>query len=89
MKNKAWWNSDFASKFFVLLSDFTPVHLYLIFEKLSWENQVQQIGFLACINQLQNWFLQATQAVKIQVTWFFLIDFLEIKYRSAGGLMAM
>jgi hypothetical protein len=45
---------------------YCPIHLYLIFEKSSWKNQVQRIGFLACKNQFRNWFLQATQAVKIQ-----------------------
>ena len=43
-----------------------PVDLYLIFEKSSCKNQVRQSGFLVCKNQLRNWFLQATQAVKIQ-----------------------
>ena len=30
------------------------------------KNQVQWTGFLTCKNQFQNWFLQSTQAVKIQ-----------------------
>ena len=30
------------------------------------KNQVRKTGFLACKNQFRNWFLQATQAVKIQ-----------------------
>ena len=43
-----------------------PVHLYLIFEKSSLKNRVRWTGLLTCKNQFQNWFLQATQAVKIQ-----------------------
>ena len=42
------------------------VDVYLIFEKSSCKNQVQQTGFLVCKNQFQNWFLQAIQAVKIK-----------------------
>ena len=47
---------------------FPPVYLYLISGKSSWKNQVWRTGFLACKNQFQNWnwFLQATQAVKIK-----------------------
>ena len=56
-----------------------PVDLYLIFEKSSCKNPVRQTGFLACINKFWNWFLQATQAVKIKSSllnlnfqnWFF------------------
>ena len=40
--------------------------LYLIFEKSSCKNQFRRTGFLAWKNQFRNWFLQATQAVKIQ-----------------------
>ena len=43
-----------------------PIYLYLIFEKSSLKNQVRQTGFLTCKIQFQNYFLQATQAVKIQ-----------------------
>ena len=43
-----------------------PIHLYLIFEKSSLKNQVRRTGFLTYKKQFQNWFLQATQAVKIQ-----------------------
>jgi len=32
----------------------SPIHLYLIFEKSSLKNQVQQTGFLTCKNQFQN-----------------------------------
>ena len=39
---------------------------YLIFENSSSKKQVRQTGFLACKIQFRNWFLQATQAVKIQ-----------------------
>ena len=38
-----------------------PIHLYLIFEKSSLKIQVWQTGFLT----FKNWFLQATQALKI------------------------
>ena len=34
-----------ASKKFLLVSN-CPIHLYLIFEKSSWKNQVRQTGFL-------------------------------------------
>ena len=44
----------------------SPIHLYLIFEKSSLKNQVRRTGFLICKNQFRNWFLKATQAVKIQ-----------------------
>ena len=45
---------------------FPPVDLYLNFEKSSWKSQVRWTVFLACKNEYWNWFLQATQAVKIQ-----------------------
>ena len=50
----------------VRLEHLPPVDLCLIFEKSSCKNQVRQTGFLATKNQYRNWFLQATQAVKIQ-----------------------
>ena len=43
-----------------------PVDLYMNFEKSRLKNHVPQTGFLACKNQFRNWFLLATQAVKIQ-----------------------
>ena len=63
-----------------------PVDLYLNFEKSSWKTQVRWTGFLTCKNQFRNWFLQATQAVKIKFeidyrTWFLQLDFSKIKYR--------
>ena len=49
-----------------------PVDLYLNFEKLSWKNNVRWNRFLACKNQFRIWFLQATDAVKIQFEkWIF------------------
>jgi hypothetical protein len=36
------------------------------FEKSSCKSQVPKTGFLASKNQFPNWFLKATQAVKIQ-----------------------
>ena len=53
--------------------DYRPIHLYLIFEKSSLKIQVRRTGFLTCKNQFQNWFLQATQAVKIQFKSMFVI----------------
>ena len=44
----------------------SPIYLCLIFEKSSLKNQVQGTEFLTCKNQFRNWFLQATQAVKIK-----------------------
>ena len=39
-----------------------PIHLYLIFEKSSWKNQVRRTGFSLPVypakNQFWNWFLQ-------------------------------
>ena len=46
--------------------DYLPIHLYLVFEKSSLKKQIRQNGFLACKNLFRNWFLKATQAVKIQ-----------------------
>ena len=46
---------------------YNPIHLYLIFEKSSLKIQVRQTGFLTCKNQFQNSFLNASQAVKIQI----------------------
>ena len=43
-----------------------PVNLYLNFDKSSWKNQFQKTGFLACKNQFRNWFVQATQTIKIK-----------------------
>ena len=62
----------------------SPIHLYLIFEKSSLKNQVQQTELLTCINQFWNWFLQATEAAKIQ---FVQLDFSKIKYRWIGHLL--
>ena len=47
--------------------DTPPVDLYLISEKSSLKNQVQRTEFLTSKKQFQNWFLHATQAVKIQL----------------------
>ena len=74
---KLWNNSAFqfteilawillVLNFFQIINDNLPVDLYLNFEKSSWKNQVRLTGFLACKNQFWNWFLQATQAVKIK-----------------------
>ena len=57
-------HSYMMSDFFCGFLTYLPVDLYLI--KSSCKNQFQWTGFLACKNQFRNWFLQATQAVKIK-----------------------
>ena len=55
--------------------------LICTFEKSSWKIQVQWTGFLACKNQFRNWFLQATQAVKIQ---FVELDFFKLIFQKSS-----
>ena len=65
---------------------FPPVDLYFISDKSSWKNQVQRTGFLACKNQFRNWFLQATQAVKIQfeIDQFDELDFSKLIFQKSS-----
>ena len=58
-----------------------PIHLYFIFEKSSLKNQVRRTVFLTCKNQFRNWFLQATQAVKIQ---FVELDFSNLIFQKSS-----
>ena len=60
---------------------YRPIHLYLIFEKSSLQNQVRRTGFLTCENQFRNGFLQATQAVKIQ---FVELDFSNLIFQKSS-----
>ena len=57
------------------------VDLYLNFEKSSWKTQGHRTGFLACKNRFLNWFLQATQAVKIQ---FVELDFSKLIFQKSS-----
>ena len=58
--------SLYTSQYKMAEGAWSPVDLYLICEKSSSKNQVRQTEFLACKNQFQDWFLQATQAVKVK-----------------------
>ena len=69
---------------------------YLIFEKSSWNNQVWQTGFLVyfeldfyCLCSLHKSILKLILQVKnpVRRTWFFKLNFSEIKYRSTWGEM--
>ena len=57
---------------------YPPVDLHFIFEKSSFKKQFRRTGFLACKNPFQNF--------KFRRTWFFQIEFSEIKYRATGSL---
>ena len=69
LNKKCKWLAIFSLSFCQLLfqMEYKPlIHLLLIFEESRLKNQVRQTGFLTCKNQFRNWFLQATQTVKIQ-----------------------
>ena len=55
------------------------------FDKLDFQSISNWIftACVACKNQFQNWFLQVKNPVGR--TWFFKLDFSDIKYRSTGG----
>ena len=68
---KSYYSNALCRSFFVnferrRIKCWPPVDLYLNIEKSILKNQVWWTGFSACKNQFRNWFLQATQAVKIQ-----------------------